>query len=58
MKPNIRALLDRCIREGIDHAFLNTDVEIPDKSVIPLADEIDSRIWLYIDEYFTFTNND
>lgn len=21
-------------------------------------DEIDNRIWLYIDDYFTFTNND
>ena len=57
MKPNIRALLDRCIREGIDHAFLNTDVEITDAASYKLADEIDNRIWLYIDEYFTFTDN-
>ena len=57
MKPNIRALLDRCIREGIDHAFLNTDVEIPDAASYKLADEIDNRIWLYIDEYFTFTDD-
>jgi hypothetical protein len=58
MKPNIRALLDRCIREGIDHAFLNTDVEISDTASYKLADEIESRIWLYIDDYFTFTDND
>ena len=57
MKPNIRALLDRIIREGIDHAFLNTDAEVPDKSVIQLADEIESRIWLYIDEYFDFDSH-
>jgi hypothetical protein len=30
MKPNIRALLDRCISEGIEHTFLNTDVEVSD----------------------------
>lgn len=57
MKANVRALLDRVIREGIDHTFLNTDVEIPDKSVIPLADEIENRIWLYINDYFTFEDN-
>ena len=57
MKPNIRALLDRCIREGIDHTFLNTDVEISDAASYKLADEIDNRIWLYIDEYFDFEAN-
>lgn len=57
MKANIRALLDRVIREGIDHTFLNTDVEIPDKSVIPLSDELENRIWLYINDYFTFEDN-
>ena len=54
MKANTRVLLERFIRDAIDHTFLNTDVEIPDSSVIPLANEIDNRIWLYIDEYFTF----
>jgi len=57
MKPNIRALLDRCIREGIDHAFLNTDVPIEEKYAFKLADEIDSRIWLYIDAYFDFNSH-
>jgi hypothetical protein len=54
MKLNTRALLDRLIREGIDHALLNTDVEISDAASYRLADEIDNRIWLYLDEYFTF----
>ena len=55
MKPNIRALLDRCIREGIEHAFLNTDQEVP-QVYGRLVDEIEHRIWLYIDEYFDFNN--
>ena len=54
MKPNIRALLDRCISEGIEHAFLNTDVKVNDADAQRLTNEIDSRIWLYIDDYFDF----
>ena len=56
MKPNIRALLDRCISEGIEHTFLNTDVEVSDDAARRLTNEIDNRIWLYIDEYFEFDN--
>ena len=54
MKANIRALLDRVIRDGIDHTFLNTEVQISSASVVQLAHELEGRIWLYIDEYFDF----
>lgn len=57
MRPNIRALLDRCISEGIDHTFLNTDVEVSSKDAQQLTRELDNRIWLYIDEYFDFETN-
>ena len=57
MKPNIRALLDRCISEGIEHTFLNTDVEISHIDEVRLIGEIESRIWLYIDEYFDFDSH-
>ena len=57
MRPNIRALLDRCISEGIDHTFLNTDVEVSNKDAQQLTRELDNRIWLYIDEYFDFETN-
>lgn len=57
MKPNFRALLDRCIHEGIDHTFMNTDVELTPVGEQILANELELRIWLYIDEYFTFDNN-
>ena len=56
MKPNIRALLERCIREGIDHTFLNTDVKVTTSDASRLTNELDNRIWLYIDEYFNFDN--
>ena len=54
MKPNIQALLQRFIRDGIDHAFLNTDAVVSHSDALMLANEIDDRIWLYIDEYFEF----
>lgn len=55
MKAKIRALLERFIREGIDHAIINSDAA-PAKTtqIEQLANEIDNRIWLYIDEYFDF----
>ena len=56
MKPNIQAVLDRCISEGIEHAFLNTNVEVTNVAAGQLTDEIENRIWLYIDEYFEFDN--
>ena len=56
MKPNIQALLDRCIQEGIEHTFLNTDVEVSTAGADQLTNEINNRIWLYIDEYFEFDN--
>jgi len=54
MKPNIRAILDRIIREGIDHTFINTDVEVSDVDAQRLSNELENRLWLYIDEYFDF----
>lgn len=54
MKPNIRALLDRCISDGVQHTFLNTDVEVSHTDEVRLIGDIENRIWCYIDEYFTF----
>jgi hypothetical protein len=56
MKPNIRALLEHFITEGIDHTFINTDVAVTKDDARRLSSQIDNRIWLYIDEYFDFDN--
>ena len=50
MKANTRVLLERFIRDGIDHAMMNSD----EPYSAALANAIDDRIWLYLDEYFTF----
>lgn len=54
MKPNTRVLLERFIRDAIDHTFLNTYVELTPMGEQILANDIEHRIWLYLDEYFTF----
>jgi len=56
VKANTRALLERFIRDGVDHALINTDVELSNMDATQIANEIDNRIWLYLDEYFTFEN--
>ena len=58
MKPNIQRLLERFIRDAIDHALMNTDAEISTTASQQIANEIGNRIWLYLDEYFTFTDDD
>lgn len=57
MKANTRVLLERFIRDAIEHALINTDVELSTNDGRQIANEIDNRIWLYIDEYFTFEDN-
>jgi len=54
MKANTQRLLERFIRDGIDHALMNTDAEISTAAAQQIANEIDNRIWLYLDEYFDF----
>ena len=58
MKANTRVLLERFIRDGIDHALMNTDAEVSDEASRHIANEIDNRIWLYLDEYFTFEEDE
>jgi len=57
MKPNTQRLLERFIRDAIDHALMNTDAEISTAASQQIANEIDNRIWLYIDEYFDFNSH-
>lgn len=57
MRPNTQRLLERFIRDAIDHALMNTDAEISTDASRQIANEIDNRIWLYLDEYFNFEEN-
>ena len=57
MQPNIQSILANCISEGL----LRTLYSIDDVSYQKLAEIIDKasdEIWLQIDTYFTFTDND
>jgi hypothetical protein len=54
MKPKPRAILDRCIENGIAfgwaHAHKHTDTPQPQH----IQQEIEHAIWLEIDEFFSF----
>lgn len=54
MKPNIQFILDKCISEGIRNAINGAKQHEVDLN----ADIIENFIWLEIDSYFTFTDND
>jgi hypothetical protein len=57
MQPNIQSILANCISEGL----LRTLYSIDDVSYQKLAEIIDKasdEIWLQLDTYFTFTDND
>ena len=55
MRVNIRAILQDCIERGIRHALMNTDrVSFDEPDITYLTEEIDSSVWLQVDDYFTF----
>jgi hypothetical protein len=54
MKPNTRAVLDRCIAEGTESGYIRAHkhTDTPDDTAI--CAEIERNIWLEIDTYFIF----
>jgi len=58
MKPNSRVILERCIEEGTKRgykrAFKHTDSPLESG----ILQSIEDAVWLEIDTYFNFDNND
>lgn len=55
MKVRVRNVLSEAIERGIRHALMNTDrVAIDEPDITYLTEEIDSSVWLQVDDYFTF----
>jgi hypothetical protein len=56
MKPNSRAILARCIEEGIAYgvrrAFKYSADDVPPESTF--EEQISNGIWIELDQYFTF----
>lgn len=55
MKPKIRTILEDCIERGVHAALVNSDsIAISKAEESALAIDIEARIWLCLDEFFTF----
>jgi hypothetical protein len=58
MKPNIQALLEMCIDEGLSAAMYGSAVELTADQMSVIRKKVRTEIWLQLDTYFTFTDND
>jgi hypothetical protein len=58
MKPNIRAILERCINEGLDYGYnrAHKHTNTPTRAV--MLDEMEQAVWHEINEYFIFENEE
>jgi len=54
MEPKLRALLERCIDDGISHGFARAHKHTDKPSEQLIAEEIQREIWDEIDEWFDF----
>jgi len=58
MKPNIQALLEMCLDDGLAAAVYNSEPALTDAQMISIIEKAKHEIWLQLDTYFTFTTND
>jgi len=58
MKPKLRAILERCIAEGLETGYnrAHKHTAAPTKPV--MLGEIDQAVWHEINEYFKFENEE
>lgn len=54
MKPNTRAILERCIEDGASHGVRRAHKHVEKPSDGAIADAVVDAIWLEIDTYFNF----
>ena len=57
MRPNSRAILERCIEDGISHGLHRAYKHVDTPSESAMVDAISSAIWLEIDCYFNFEDD-
>jgi hypothetical protein len=55
MKANLRALLERCIEDGLQRGYDRAHKHVDNPSRNGMIESIDQAIWLEIDTFFTFT---
>lgn len=57
MRANTRAILERCIEDGIAHGYRRAHKHVEKPSEGYTVDAISAAIWLEIDTYFDFEND-
>jgi hypothetical protein len=57
MKAKVRILLERCIEYGTERGYRRAFKHTDSPSEAHIISEIDAAIWLEIDTYFDFENN-
>jgi hypothetical protein len=58
MRTNSRAVLERCIEEGTKRGYTRAFKHTDSPSEAGILQSIEDAIWLEIDTYFTFNDND
>ena len=58
MKVNERALLERCIEEGLRDGYRRAHKHVDQPTENGMRETMWDAIWLHIDEYFEFETND
>jgi hypothetical protein len=58
MKPNIRLILEEAIERGVDRGYKRAFKHTDSPSETGILQNIEDAIWLEIDTYFNFDDND
>ena len=57
MRVNTRAVLEDCLERAVTHALRNIDDALTDTQIRQLETRLDNELWLAIDTYFTFEDD-
>jgi hypothetical protein len=57
MKVNSRVVLEDCLERAVTHALRNIDDALTDCQIRQLETRLDNELWLAIDTYFTFEDD-
>jgi len=57
MRVNARAVLEDCLEKAVMHALRNIDDALTDTQIRQLERKLEQELWLQIDTYFNFEEN-
>ena len=57
MRVNSWVVLEDCLERAVRHALRNIDDALTDSQIHQLETKLDNELWLAIDTYFTFEDD-